>query len=100
MTNELEKRKQRQEFNDWRARTAVTIAKLAHIFFSKPNYNKEQAKHLGRIIYDLHNPYYDVLSRDGKRELTDTDVIGLRIVLELSVEEFCKYMKKDLGISI
>lgn len=96
----LEEQTQRQEFNDWRARTSVSIAKLAAIFFSEPNYDKEQAKHLGRIIYDLHNPFYDVLSRDGKRDLSMEDIIALRILLELNVEDFCKYMKKDLGVSI
>lgn len=94
----LEKQQQQQKFNDWRARTSVSIAKLAIIFFSEPYYNKERAKNLGRIIQDLHDPFYDILS-DGKR-ISMEDTIVLRILLEINVEEFCKYMKKDLGISI
>jgi len=91
----LEQINQRKRYTKWRKRTKVKIYPLIANFFSNPITDDNQARLVGRIIDGLNNPYYEYDKQ--LNQLADTDVIAIRILLELDVEEFYKLMKKKLG---
>jgi len=94
--NELEKRKASKKFNDWRRRTMKSLNPLLVKFFSNPNmFNYDEARKVGMLIEGLNDPTFAIML-DGKR-LSENDVIGMRIVLEIEAEMFFKLMKNKFG---
>jgi len=90
--NELDKRKESLKFSEWKHETIKKITPMIVKFFSN-KFSQDDAKRLGLIIYNLNNPYYDVLDYRGDR-LSITDIMALRILLEIMVEEFIENNKE------
>ncbi len=91
----LEQINQRTIYTKWRNRTKVKIYPLIAKFFSNPITDNNQARMVARIIDGLNNPYYEYNRQ--LEPLADTDVIAVRILVQLDVEEFYKIMKKKFG---
>lgn len=92
---ELERRKERDKFSEWKVRAMKTLTPMIAKFFTE-KFSQDDAKRLGSIIFDLNNPYYDIFNSDGSR-LDAENVIAFRILLKIRVEDFIKEHKEKFG---
>jgi hypothetical protein len=93
--NELERRRQRDKFSEWKVRAMKTLTPMIAKFFSE-KFSQDDAKRLGLIIFDLNNPYFDILDSQGKH-LSEESIIAGRILLQIRVEDFIKEYKEKFG---
>lgn len=93
--NELERRKQRDKFSEWKVRAMKTLTPMIAKFFTE-KFSQDDAKRLGLIIFDLNNPYFDIFDSVGNR-LSEESIINVRILLEIRVENFIKEYKEKFG---
>ena len=57
--NELERRKERDKFSEWKVRAMKILTPMIAKFFTE-KFSQDDAKRLGLIIFDLNNPYFDI----------------------------------------
>lgn len=89
----MENKKERTKFKEWKAKTKKEITPLIVKFLSQDNYDSDMGRKVGQILDGLNNPFYDIQNHYGKH-YDATNIIAIRILLEIQVEEFIEYISE------
>ena len=89
----MEDKKERTKFKEWKAKTKKAVTPLIIKFLSQENYDSDMGRKVGQILDGLNNPFYDIQDYYGK-QYNETNIIAIRILLEIEVEEFIEYMSE------